>query len=270
MKTTVELLGLPVFSIEEGKESGIVDGIVINPDKGVVEYLIVIKGSKYLGVKALPFASVEGIGEYAVTIQHSSLILNIKDVSNINELLEKDINVKSSKVITPKGKLLGTVDELLINDEKEGEIAGCVLSPANDLIKSGIITMDQIITFGKDILIVKNEVEETLIDNISNPEKSAKQKEVLQSTTSITKTDIIKPVEEKVEAISKKEQKTEEPVKLFEERQRTYILGRKTSTCILDSFGKEIVGEGVVITEEIINKASKAGKLLELTMNTLE
>ena len=55
--------------------------------------------------------------------------------------------------------------------------------------------------------------------------------------------------------------------KLFEQRQRQYLFGRKVTKTIADSTGNVIISEGVIICDEIINIAKEYGKLTELVMN---
>ena len=54
---------------------------------------------------------------------------------------------------------------------------------------------------------------------------------------------------------------------IFERRQIKYMLGKKVSRDIEDDAGDIIIGAGNPITEDVIEKAKKAGKFLELSMN---
>ena len=54
---------------------------------------------------------------------------------------------------------------------------------------------------------------------------------------------------------------------LFEQRQKQYLNGRRSTKTISDNSGNVIVSEGMVINHEIIDIAKNAGKLIELVMN---
>ncbi|NMA96138.1 MAG: hypothetical protein GX974_08880 [Clostridiales bacterium] len=54
---------------------------------------------------------------------------------------------------------------------------------------------------------------------------------------------------------------------IFEHRQRQFVLGRKATKDIKDGEGHIIVSEGQIIDENIVEKISIEGKLVELTMN---
>ena len=55
MKKSQEIIGLPVFSVVDGREVGQVKDLVINPEEGVVEYVLVNGGSWYVGARVLPY-----------------------------------------------------------------------------------------------------------------------------------------------------------------------------------------------------------------------
>jgi len=54
---------------------------------------------------------------------------------------------------------------------------------------------------------------------------------------------------------------------LFEERQRQYLRGRKSTKNITDNHGMIIVREGEIINDQVIDRVKKCGKLVELVMN---
>jgi len=280
MKRSEELLGLSVISIEDGKENGCVSDYVINPTKGMVEYLIIDNGYRYMGIKLLPFKMVEGVGEYAVTILSSSSIIDLSDELDANELLEKDVRIKNTKVLTKKGRLIGNVSEFIINDEDEGKISACeVILP--DGGKGGSISADFIVTFGKDVLVVSEDAEsEPPAPDEKTPDgsgsldfnSSAATGGGMANSQPFTEetTESEKEVTQKVEK-SDASTETQEPsqaARLFEERQRQYLLDRKAAKRIETETGEVVIEEGETITEEVMDKAKATGKFSELSMNT--
>lgn len=249
MKRSEEILELAVISIEDGKEIGRVSDLVINPAKGSVEYLVIDNGSRYTGVKILPFKLVEGVGEYAVTIQSLSSITDLADEPDVNGLLEKNVRVKGTKVLTKKGKLIGSVSEFLIDESNEGKIAACEITPVNGGTGGGMIPADNIITFGKDVLVVGEESLPVPPGGGPGGPQPAKSSDGAGSKAAVDR------------------QEQSQAAKLFEEKQRQYLLGRKLSKRIETESGELIAEEGQTITEEILDKAKEAGKFTELSMN---
>ncbi len=258
MKKSEELLGLSVISIEDGKEVGRIGDLVINSAKGSVEFLIVDHGPKYLGIKILPFQLVEGVGENAVTIQSSSSITNLADQPEISGLLEKDVRVKGTKVLTKKGKVIGTVAEFFIDEDNQGVITGCEVTPAGEADQTGIVPADQIITFGKDVLVINEGAAFVTADSLASSARATAVKPLARA---------VSPAEDETQA---EEAGTEpsEAARLFEERQRQYLLGRTVGKRLETENGEIIAEEGDLITEELLDKVKAAGKFTELSMNT--
>lgn len=212
MKKSKELLGLTVISIEDGKDLGNVSDFVINPSKGAVEYLIIDCGVKYLGLKVLPFGLVEGVGEYAVTVQSADALTELAEEADIKGLLEKDVHVTGTRVLSKKGKLIGTVSEFLVDDDAEGKISGCELDLGDDSDEKGIIPAEQIITFGKDILVVNEGVEGSLIKtDASSGMEPADDKNPSPSNEIITSAEkSSETVEQKPETVEQKSEPADE------------------------------------------------------------
>ncbi|HEY3425601.1 MAG TPA: PRC-barrel domain-containing protein, partial [Negativicutes bacterium] len=77
MKKSIDIIGLPIISISEGRELGKVKSFLINPTAGTVVALLIDDGKWYLGAKLLPFSAITGLGEYAVTLESSDSIVSV-------------------------------------------------------------------------------------------------------------------------------------------------------------------------------------------------
>lgn len=254
MKKSEELIGLSIISLNDGKEVGTVKDLIVNPEQGSVECLVVDDGTRYLGVKLLPSKFIEGVGEYAVTVESATAITTLEDLPNVNDLLEQNVEVKGTKVLTKKGGLIGSVSEFYIDEENEGKIVACELTSPKEGIKK-IIPAEGVVTFGKDVLVVVENINELLADKFE--ENGAE--ESLVSKVSVH--------QEKEESQDVAEEPSE-AAKLFEERQAQFLLGRTLTKRIETDNGELIADEGTLITEELIEKAKAAGKFTELSMNT--
>lgn len=77
MKKTQKILGLPIISISDGLEVGRVKSIIINADRGAIDYIVVDSGIQIFSARVIPTQDVLGIGEYALTIENSEVITDI-------------------------------------------------------------------------------------------------------------------------------------------------------------------------------------------------
>jgi uncharacterized protein YrrD len=88
MKKSVEILGLPIISITEGRELGVSKTLLIDAKNGTVAAITIEDADWYRGVKLIPYESVIAIGDDAVTITNSENILTLDAAGDYETLLE--------------------------------------------------------------------------------------------------------------------------------------------------------------------------------------
>ena len=135
MKISTQLKGLPIISISNGQQEGNVQSLIINPEKGFVDFLALEQEEWQESIQAIPFKKVIGVGEYAVTIESANSIIDLTQIPIASELASKKINIIDTNVITRKGELVGNVTEYQINEET-GEIIGLILKGQESVISS--------------------------------------------------------------------------------------------------------------------------------------
>ncbi|MCL5058218.1 MAG: PRC-barrel domain-containing protein [Actinobacteria bacterium] len=248
MKKTQQVLGLPVIEISSGEQMGSVSGIVVSPDQGKVEYLLLDRLSWYGDLRAIPFEAVLGIGEFAVTVSKGDEVFPVSAKADLVSLLERNVQVIKAGVMTKSGKYVGTVSEFTL-DSRTGKILGCeiVTEDGGGFVAPG----EKVITFGAKFLVVEDGYED-YSENDLNKSKAA-------------------PAEKKPEpvktAAKAQNAASADPVEVFEARQRQYLAGKKAAKKIVGTGGQVIINEGEIITEETIENALAADKYIELTMN---
>ncbi|MDP4093336.1 MAG: hypothetical protein Q8920_08245 [Bacillota bacterium] len=167
MKKTKEILGLPIISISDAVEKGKVKGIIVNAEKGAVDYIIVDSGFQVIGMRVISTENVLGIGEYALTIENEKSIIDIGTVPQAVELLQNDVQVKNTKVMTKKGRLIGETGDYFADEEIACSIAGLEFISEKTKGTTRIIPRKNVITFGKNLIVVTDDVESTLLDDIA-------------------------------------------------------------------------------------------------------
>jgi len=167
MKTAQQIIGLPVVSIFDGNEIGRVKSVIINASKGTIDFFVIDSGIRSLAGGVIPAERVLGIGEYALTIQQPDDISDIVKIPEAIELMQKNIIVHGTRVLTRKGNLLGEAGDIFINEEDTYNITGVEFLPASSEFRSGIIPRSCIITFGKNLLVVQDDFIDQLIETPS-------------------------------------------------------------------------------------------------------
>ena len=97
MKTSAEILGLPVISITEGRELGMSKTLLIDAPNRVVAAITIEDEDWYRGVKLIPYDNVIAVGEDAVTINNSENILTLDAAGDFETLLDDNIRVIGTK-----------------------------------------------------------------------------------------------------------------------------------------------------------------------------
>ncbi|MGE5397158.1 MAG: PRC-barrel domain-containing protein [Chitinophagales bacterium] len=238
MKKSQEIIGLPVFSILDGREVGQVKDLVINPEEGAIEFLLVNSGNWYVGALVLPFRSVLGIGMHAVTTESETQLTSLNESSSACTLLQRGIKVKGTKVLTRKGTLVGVVSEYEL-DEVTGKVTSVEFKNPEDNF-AGVYKAAQVLTFGRDVLVVEDQMDK-------GPDVPEVQ---------------IGAVNEEIAA------KEKDAAKLFLERQKQFLLGKRVTRDVKDDDGSVLILEGTVIDESILAIAESKGKMVELAQNS--
>lgn len=258
MKSSQQILGLPVLSIEEGKQIGAVKHLVLNPQRGTVDFLLVEDGAWYLGLKAMPFEAVQGIGEFALTVAGRSSLSAVTECTGAVDLLEKDLRLPGIKVLSKKGRLVGTISEYFTN-ENTGEIMGCQIIPANGEKTAGIIPKKLILTYGRDFLVVEEGVEDKLVAELI--EMDVDRADDRESAAKAV------PASGAAPQVPTAEKQPGDSLKHFEEQQRQYLLGKKVTMRIVADNGEVVAEEGETITDETIERARATDRYIQLTLN---
>lgn len=288
MKKSVEIVGLPIISITEGRELGISKSLLIDAKNGLVSALIIEDEDWYRGIKLLPYDSVIAIGDDAITITNSENILTIDEAADYESMLAANVRVIGTKAITKSGSIQGIVQEIFIDES--GKIAKCVIA-AEGSVEAKEISAEDISIFGKQVTIIDSTIPEKAADltaqkkteSVTAAVEPAVKAEEKPAETAEIKTEASAQVVETAltEEIPpvKAEAAPPEPAKAVadqaaplvdkatEERHRRFLLGKKAARRLTTDNGIAIVEAGAIITEEVLQKAKLANKFIELSMN---
>ena len=308
MKTSAEILGLPVISITEGRELGMSKTLLIDAKNGAVAAITIEDDDWYRGVKLIPFESVIAVGADAITITNSENILTLEDAVDFENLLDENVRIIGTKAITKAGTIQGSVSEIYIGDD--GKVVQCEISdPQGNFLDN--ISAEQISIFGKQVTVIDSgsvaataspampaaetpaapafEAAPTFAEPpVAEPVAEAAP-EPAPETPAVPDMPAAEPTEEPApESVAEPSAETpaevpapepaaapeaaEDPAekaaaKATEDRHRRFLLNKKASRRITTDTGVVIVEAGGDITEEVLQKAKLANKIIELSMN---
>lgn len=262
MKKSQDVLGLLVFSIIDGREVGQVRDLIINPEEGSVEYLLVYSEDWLAGVRVLPYTSVNGVGEHAVTTESENELFALADNQDAVSLIKRGIKVKGTRVLTKAGNIIGNVTEFTI-DEISGKITEVEWEMGTDV--SGVIPADKVLTFGKDVLIFEDKAAGPTPQPNRGPTAP-----VVEPEPEIPAVPQAAPSEEptaEVEAAPPAEEEEKKGTQLFLERQKQFLNGKYLTKDILDNEGNTLASAGTQLTLGLLNLLEIKGKLMEVSQN---
>ena len=288
LKKSVEILNLPVISITEGRELGTSKSLLIDAKNGVVAAITIEDEDWYRGVKLLPYSSVIAIGADAVTITNSENILTLEDASDYETMLDANVRIIGTKAITKTGTIQGKVSEIFVGEG--GRIEKCALIDADGAAAE--ISADQISIFGKQVTVIDADVEaEKKTDELTVPEPvveaapveeipavaeepaeeapvAAEEPAVEEAAEEVVE-EVVQETEPEIPVIIETPEESPESAadRATEERHRRFLLGKKVVRPVTTASGFVIAEMGATVTEEILQKAKLANKIVDLSMN---
>ena len=290
MKKSVDILGLPVISITEGRELGMSKTLLIDAPNRIVAAITIEDEDWYRGVKLIPYDNVIAVGDDAVTINNSENILTLDAAGDFETLLDDNIRVIGTKAITRTGVIQGNITEIFIGED--GSIEKCeVTTPEGSTSE---VTADQVAIFGKEVTVISPEgdvvkksdaasapaapavtapaaepaaaepveetapLEETPAEEPAAPEETAAPEAPAEEPT---------PAAEEPAPEAPAEDEAKDAERANEDRHRRFLLGKKATRTIKMDNGVVIVEAGADITEEVLQKAKLGNKFIELSMS---
>jgi uncharacterized protein YrrD len=250
MKKTQEILGLPIISISDGTEIGKVKSIIINADKGAIDYIVVDSGIQILSARVIPSDSILGIGEYALTVENEGSINDISKIPAAIDLLQRNIQVKGTKVLTKKGRLIGEIGDIYVDEDDCCKIIGLEYIADITQKKIRIIPRDNVITFGKNLVVVTEDIEGALLE-------SAAQLGSVEFDTELEKKNLVISAFEGAE-LTKADEFEPEPVNEFNEfvQKSDNFIASEGSSFYNEIENEEPVKEDVMEFNEPIEEGS--------------
>ena len=287
MKKSVDILGLPVISITEGRELGMSKTLLIDAPNRVVAAVTIEDEDWYRGVKLIPYDNVIAVGEDAVTINNSENILTLDAAGDFETLLDDNIRVIGTKAITRTGVIQGNITEIFIGED--GSIEKCEITTPEG--STSEVTADQVSIFGKEVTVISPEGDAgKKSDTASAPAAPAVTAPAAEPAAAEPAPAPTAP--EPAPAPAAEEPATEEPAseapaeetaapaaeesaadddknaeRANEDRHRRFLLGKKATRTIKMDNGVVIVEAGADITEEVLQKAKLGNKFIELSMS---
>ncbi|TXK79322.1 PRC-barrel domain-containing protein [Paenibacillus sp. N3.4] len=127
MRKAHDLIGLPVLTVDSGKQIGQVKDLMIDPEWNICGIVLEVK-HWFSTLRYISWEEILAAGEDAVTIPNNNVIHEFEHVEHCHALLEGSRKLKGLPVITVGGHKLGMVDDVYLDQNWGKQIVGYELS----------------------------------------------------------------------------------------------------------------------------------------------
>ena len=267
MKKSVEIQGLPIFSLIDGEQIGRVKQLIIKPDTGNVQILLVENDQDAIGIHVLSYADAIGVGEFAVTVENKAAIREVGQLDGARELVLLGYKIIGTRVLSRKGQLLGTVDEYYV-DPDTGSVTACTFREANDAASIKMFDRANIMTFGRDVIVVKQE-EAVFTPGEARPnagEANAVAETAEQEVAATAPTEAPVLTEAPVTETSAPTVANATPLPVGP---NAYLLGKVLSADLVTDAGELVAAQGTMISDDLIDRVKAISPTLFMKLNRL-
>ena len=162
-----QLVGRAVIDMEAAERLGRIREIIVQRDGERLAGFIVVHGETLLGTggtrRMVPASAVHSIGPDAMTMRGSAMSERLPELDNLPRMSD----IIGHKIITRSGRLLGVIDDMLINGA-DGTIVGLVVgegvrnklenifNPQRSRVH-GYVRADADLHVGKDLIVVPDD-----------------------------------------------------------------------------------------------------------------
>lgn len=153
-----KVIGLPVFTINDGRKIENVEDVIYDPIRNRIEALLIEKGGWFGESRVILYDDLEGIGYDAALITDRKLMRKITEVGkNIQAIVKNDTFLTNTRIITEDGIELGRVSDIYFNSQtgrvEEFEVSQGTIKNWKEGKKR--VKIESLVTIGHDATIVK-------------------------------------------------------------------------------------------------------------------
>jgi uncharacterized protein YrrD len=156
------LKGLPVVTVDEGRNVGNVNAFVVDPDTKEVRYMRVGSGGLFGSGQWVPMSAIRALGTEVVTIDTAESIRESGEAPDAEEMSKGKRQIMDKSIVSLDGRKLGKVQDFGFSPENYHLTDLFVSSgPMLDREQGGI-PADQIQTIGEDVIVVSENTRMTM------------------------------------------------------------------------------------------------------------
>ncbi len=216
-----KILGLPVYSCQEGAYLGTVRSALIDQNDYVVKGFVLEKRRMPKEERILPFAEVHCFGQDGVTVNTAEKLERIGQNSKYIRPLRHPLAIIGARVFTTAGRTLGKVEDYRF-DPKSGVLCGFEVSPDGFFKERTLVNGAHLIAISENTVMLREEATEDAVplSSLRSTANLVKEKagEFVSNTAGLTKR-CAANINAQMEKLKKREPSSPDTAEKAEERQ---------------------------------------------------
>ncbi len=241
------------------------DLIIDRPSNKLLGFLV-DEGNWLGNTLVLSWDSIKSIGEDIVVASSSESIVPAEKFTAIHNVLERDITLNGSRIMTTGGKDLGTISDLYFHPETgiiEGyEVMGGIF--ANSYSGLSFVPASQILKIGEDVAFVSPRTVDMMVEQFDRVEVNADRVTLtINNTSQLTQNNS----QTTKQIVPKKLNETKSFVKitpLNTGEKKAFVLGKVVQKNVIAISGEIVIRSGQIINPSHVKLAERQGVLDKL------
>ena len=123
MRKGTDLIDKAIIAYDTGRKIARVKDLVFDQNDNQLLGFLVNESGLFRNAKVIPLGSVKAIGLNAIVVADDRAIVSATEVPQIDRVLERNLVVKGTRVLTTDGRYLGSIVDLYFDDQT-GKIEG--------------------------------------------------------------------------------------------------------------------------------------------------
>lgn len=168
MRKGTDILNRSIIAFDTGKRIARILDLIFDQDTNQLLGFLVDEGGLFHSAKVVPLNQVSAIGPDVVVVSGRDAIVSVKDVPQIQTVLEHKLVLKGNRIITTDGRYLGSVVDLYF-DEQTGRIEGYETSGglfADAYSGRSFIPAPQTVKIGEEVTFVPPETADLMAEQV--------------------------------------------------------------------------------------------------------
>lgn len=123
MRKGTDLIDKAIIAYDTGRKIARIQDLIFDQNDNQLLGFLIKESGLFRSAKVIPMAAVKAIGLNAIVVADDGAIVSATEVPQIHQVLERDLVLKGTRVLTTDGRYLGSVVDLYF-DDRTGKIEG--------------------------------------------------------------------------------------------------------------------------------------------------